>query len=59
MNFMRICIGTPDFTGDPWYSYDDLPPGKTDPELKHFSINKDQAYILPILKLARAKNPDL
>jgi glucosylceramidase len=44
MNLMRICIGTPDFTGDPWYSYDDLPPGETDPELRRFSIGKDRAY---------------
>jgi len=59
MNLMRLCIGTPDFTGDPWYSYNDLPPGETDPELKRFSIAKDRAYILPVLKLARQKNPDL
>lgn len=59
MNLMRICMGTPDFTGDPWYSYNDLPPGQTDPELCQFSIEKDRAYILPVLKLARANNPDL
>lgn len=59
MNLMRICIGTPDFTGDPWYSYNDLPPGETDPELKRFSIEQDRAYILPALKLARRMNPDL
>lgn len=59
MNLMRISIGTPDFTGDPWYSYDDLPAGETDPEMKRFSIEKDRAYILPILKLAQRKNPKL
>jgi glucosylceramidase len=59
MNLMRICMGTPDFTGDRWYSYSDLAPGKTDPELKEFSIEKDRAYILPVLKLARQKNPNL
>lgn len=59
MNLMRICMGTPDFTGDPWYSYNDLGPGETDPELKRFSIEKDRAYILPVLKLAKQKNPDL
>lgn len=59
MNLMRVCMGTPDFTGEPWYSYNDLPPGETDPELKHFSIAKDRAYILPCLKLALAKNPNL
>jgi len=59
MNLMRICIGTPDFTRDPWYSYNDLLRDETDPELKRFSIEKDRAYILPVLKLARQKNPDL
>jgi len=59
MNLMRICIGTPDFTGEPWYSYDDMPPGETDRELAHFSIEKDKAYVLPVLKKALEKNPDL
>jgi len=59
MSLMRICIGTPDFTASPWYSYDDMPPGQADPELRHFSIDKDQAYVLPTLKLALRKNPDL
>ena len=59
MNLMRVCIGTPDFTGEPWYSYDDMPPGETDPELAHFSIEKDRAYVLPVLKKARELNPDL
>jgi O-glycosyl hydrolase len=59
MNLMRVCIGTSDFAGEPWYSYSDLPAGQTDPELKGFSIAKDQAYILPCLKLAKARNPEL
>ena len=59
MNLMRICIGTPDFTGDPWYSYDDLPAGQSDPELKHFSIDGDRRYVIPVLKAALAKNPQL
>jgi glucosylceramidase len=59
MNLMRICIGTPDFTGEPWYSYDDMPPGEQDRELAHFSIEKDKAYVLPVLKKALEKNPDL
>jgi glucosylceramidase len=59
MNLMRVCIGTSDFTGEPWYSYCDLPPGQKDPELAHFSIEKDRAYILPVLQLARRRNPDL
>jgi len=59
MNLMRVSIGTSDFTGEPWYSYDDLPPGQTDPKLKHFSIARDRDYILPCLQLARRKNPEL
>lgn len=59
MNLMRLCMGTPDFTGDPWYSYCDLPPRETDPELKQFSIEHDRAYILPVIQLARRKNPEL
>lgn len=59
MNLMRVCMGTPDFTGDPWYSYDDLPAGQTDLKLERFSIERDHRYILPVLKLARQKNPSL
>ena len=59
MNLMRICFGTSDFTASPWYSYDDSPGNKPDPELRHFSIAKDRAYVLPILKLAREINPEL
>jgi glucosylceramidase len=59
MNLMRICIGTSDFAGEAWYSYNDLPKGETDPELRQFSIERDRAYILPVLKIARQKNPEL
>src|SRR5262249_21384969 len=59
MNLMRVCIGTSDFAGEDWYSYDDLLPGQNDPELSHFSIDPDRAYILPVLKVAKQKNPDL
>ena len=59
MNLMRICIGTPDFTGEPWYSYDDVPKGETDPNLARFSIERDRAYVLPILKAVLRANPDV
>ena len=59
MNLMRLCIGTSDFAGEPWYSYDDMPEGETDLELDHFSIDKDRAYLLPAVKAAQAANPDL
>jgi len=56
MNLMRICIGTPDFTASPWYTYADVP---GDMELEHFSIEKDREYVLPVLKMALEKNPGL
>lgn len=56
MNLMRICIGTPDFTASPWYTYADVP---DDASLEHFSIEEDREYVLPILQIALEKNPDL
>jgi glucosylceramidase len=60
LDFLRVPIGASDFTatGRP-YSYDDLPKGRSDPRLAHFSIWHDRAYILPVLQQARAVNPDL
>ncbi len=59
MNLMRVCIGTSDFTGVPYYTYADLPPGGTDPELATFSIAKDREQVIPAIKAARAVNPGL
>ena len=59
MNLMRVCIGTSDFVGEPYYTYNDLPEGETDPEFTRFSIEKDRAYVLPAIQLALKKNPDL
>ena len=59
MNLMRLCIGTSDFAGEPWYSYDDLPAGTTDPSLTRFTIEKDRATLLPMARLALRKNPSL
>ncbi len=58
MNLWRLCIGTPDFTYE-FYSYDDMPAGEVDPELKRFSIEKDKEYIIPVAKLAKEINPDI
>src|SRR6266566_9034575 len=57
ISFMRIPMGASDFSVNGPYSYDDLPPGQTDPTLSKFSINHDTAYILPLLKQALALNP--
>ena len=62
MSLARITIATSDFTPLPFYSYNDLPdPGATDINLTHFSVARDEAYILPSIKaaLSAAQAPGL
>ena len=42
----RLSVGASDYSAE-LYSYDDVP---FDTELKHFSIEKDKKYIIPIIK---------
>ncbi|MCW5851925.1 MAG: glycosyl hydrolase [Anaerolineae bacterium] len=58
LSYLRVPIGASDFALR-HYTYDDMPPGQRDPELRHFSIAHDEVYILPILRRARAINPHL
>jgi glucosylceramidase len=58
LNFLRQPMGASDFALDD-YSYDDVPAGQADPDLKQFSIAQDQAYIIPVLKEVLAVNPHL
>ncbi|MGW8428172.1 glycoside hydrolase family 3 N-terminal domain-containing protein [Peribacillus simplex] len=60
MSLIRTTIGTSDFTAQEFYTYDDMPPGKTDVNLKHFSIQKDIDYkIIETLKQIKEINPDV
>jgi glucosylceramidase len=60
MNLMRITFGSPDFTAQTFYSYDDMPAGQTDPTLSKFSIQKDIDYnIIATIKRALELNPNL
>jgi len=59
LSFLRQPMGASDFAVDGNYSYDDMPVGQTDPTLAHFSVDHDQAYIIPLLKQARRLNPKL
>jgi glucosylceramidase len=56
---LRQPIGSSDFTDEPHYTYDDVPPGETDFALRHFSIAHDRTQILPLLRRAKALNPRL
>jgi glucosylceramidase len=55
LSFCRTCVGSSDYSRNV-YSYDE---GEPDPELTRFSIEHDRAYILPIIRRARALNPGL
>ena len=53
--FCRTAMGASDFGIDA-YSYSNVP---NDFEMDHFSIERDQKYVLPYIKSAFAINPDL
>ncbi|WP_336772420.1 S-layer homology domain-containing protein [Paenibacillus sp. MMO-58] len=57
-SYMRLPMGASDFATS-IYTYDDMPKGETDPNLEHFSVAHDSAYIIPFLKQALQINPDL
>ena len=52
-------MGASDFVAGDFYTYDDLPPGRTDYDMSRFSIAHDRAQILPLLRQALALNPRL
>jgi glucosylceramidase len=60
LSFLRVPIGASDYTADGVpYSYDDEPPGRTDPTLADFSVAHDEAYVLPALRAAQRLNPSI
>jgi glucosylceramidase len=60
LNYLRVPIGASDFTATGgFYTYDDNPPGGTDPTQNSFSVAHDDAYIIPRLQQAMALNPAL
>ncbi|QDA59960.1 glycoside hydrolase family 30 protein [Hymenobacter jejuensis] len=58
VSYLRVSIGASDLD-DRVFSYDDLPEGQTDPELRQFSLAPDRPYLIPILKEILALGPDL
>lgn len=58
LSFTRLTIGASDFSSQ-HYTFDDMPKGQTDPQLKHFSIEPNRKTVLPTVKAALAINPQL
>jgi glucosylceramidase len=59
INYLRLPMGASDFTASSFYSYNDSPPGGSDPQQTHFSVAHDEAYIIPRLQEAKQLNADL
>jgi len=58
ISYLRVPMGASDLSLNP-YTYNDQPGNQTDPDQSDFSINHDQAYIIPTLQQAKALNPQL
>jgi glucosylceramidase len=58
ISYLRVSIGASDLN-EYVYSYDDVPAGESDPELKKLSLKEDQKYVIPMLKLILAIRPDM
>jgi glucosylceramidase len=61
---VRLPIGTSDYAGlidgeAVHYTLDDMPEGKTDPDLTHFSLENDEKSVIPVLQEALEINPEL
>ena len=55
-SYLRLSIGASDLN-ERVFSYDDLPAGETDPELKKFDLGPDRADVIPVLKEILTINP--
>jgi glucosylceramidase len=59
LSVLRQPMGASDFVAGDFYTYDDVPAGRTDYDLRHFSIAHDKRQILPLLREALRLNPKL
>lgn len=57
-SYIRASIGSSDMN-DHVYSYDDMPTGQTDEELKNFSLAPDEASVIPVLKQILSIEPKI
>ncbi|GAA3547696.1 ricin-type beta-trefoil lectin domain protein [Amycolatopsis ultiminotia] len=58
LSFLRNPMGGADLSRSS-YTYDDMPAGQTEPGLDHFSIEHDQADVLPLTQQAKKLNPQI
>jgi glucosylceramidase len=57
-SYIRVSVGASDMN-DHVYTYDDMPAGQSDMELKNFSLTPDNSDVIPVLKEVLAINPKI
>lgn len=57
-SYIRVSVGASDMN-DHVYTYDDMPTGQSDIDLKNFSLAPDNADVIPVLKEVLAINPKI
>lgn len=57
-SYIRVTVGASDMN-DHVYTYDDMPAGQNDADLKKFSLAPDRADVIPVLKDVVAINPKI
>ncbi len=58
VSYIRLSIGSSDLNSF-IFSYNDLPEGETDYELKKFSLSQDLKDVIPVMKEILAINPEI
>ena len=58
VSYLRLSVGASDLSAET-FTYDEMPKGQTDPELKNFSIAKEMTDLVPVLKEIIAINPKI
>ncbi|GHN00559.1 glucosylceramidase [Cytophagales bacterium WSM2-2] len=58
ISYLRVSLGASDLD-DHVFSYDDLPAGQSDPDLKKFNLDADRTNLIPVLKEIIKLNPEI
>ncbi|NJO70221.1 MAG: glucosylceramidase [Bacteroidetes bacterium] len=58
VSYLRLSIGASDLD-EKLFSYNDLPSGETDVEMKKFDLDYDKLHLLPVLKEILSINPNI
>ena len=58
VSYLRLSIGSSDMN-ESVFTYDDMPPGESDPGLKKFALGPDLTDVVPVLKEILAIDPNI